>query len=92
MEVPESLARRIALFRDNALAYQDGEDLFRVDSWVQVMLGQRLEPQGRHLMGELMRPEQLRQALDDLKGNIAKAVAAMPSHQSFLDGYRGAAA
>ena len=87
MEIPESLARRIALFRDHALAYQDANDLFRIDSWVQVMLGQRLEPQGRHLMGELMRPEQLRQALDDLRTNIARAVAGMPPHQAFLDGY-----
>ena len=87
MEIPESLARRIALFRDNALAYQDGEDLFRVDSWVQVMLGQRLAPRSRHLMGELMQPEQLRQALNDLRSGIAKAVAAMPSHQAFLEGY-----
>lgn len=92
MEVPESLARRIDLFRDNALAWQDSDDLFRIDSWVQVMLGQRLEPRAYHLMGELMQPEQLRQALSDLSGNIAKAVASMPPHQAFLEGYCGAAA
>ena len=87
MEVPESLARRIALFRDNALAYQDTDDLFRVDSWVQVMLGQRLEPKAHHLMGQLMEPEQLRKALNDLKGNIANVVARMPPHQDFLADY-----
>jgi tryptophan halogenase len=92
MEIPESLARRIALFRDNALAYQDADDLFRIDSWVQVMLGQRLQPRGYHLMGELMSPEQLRQALDGIRSNIAKAVAGMPPHQTFLEGYCGAAA
>jgi tryptophan halogenase len=92
MEVPESLARRIALFRDNALAYQDANDLFRVDSWVQVMLGQRLQPQAHHLMGRLMEPEQLRQALDGIRSNIAKAVAGMPPHQAFLEGYCGVAA
>jgi tryptophan halogenase len=92
MEIPESLARRIALFRDNALAWQDSDDLFRVDSWVQVMLGQRLEPRAYHRMGELMQPEQLRQALDDLRSNIAKAVAGMPPHQAFLENYCGAAA
>jgi len=87
MEIPESLASRIALFRDNALAWQDADDLFRVDSWVQVMLGQRLEPRAFHRMGELMQPEQLRKALNDLKSNIANAVARMPSHQSFLADY-----
>jgi tryptophan halogenase len=92
MEVPESLAQRIALFRDSGLAYQDAHDLFRIDSWVQVMLGQRLEPSAHHLMGRLMQPEQLRRALDDLSANIAEAVARMPTHQAFLEAYCGAAA
>ncbi len=87
MEIPETLAQRIALFRDDAYAYQGPEDLFRVDSWLQVMLGQRLEPQGRHHMGRMMTEDQLRRALDGLKGNIADAVAKMPAHQTFLDSY-----
>jgi tryptophan halogenase len=87
MEIPDSLARRIALFRENAQAYQGGDELFRVDSWVQVMLGQRLQPRGHHQLARLMPPGQLRQALDGLKSNIAGAVATMPSHQAFLDRY-----
>jgi tryptophan halogenase len=87
MDIPDSLAERIALFRDNAQAYQESHDLFRVDSWVQVMLGQRLEPGAHHLMGRLIPPAQLRQALADLKTNIGKAVTAMPDHQDFLDRY-----
>jgi tryptophan halogenase len=87
MDIPDSLAHRIALFRDSAQAYQASDDLFRVDSWVQVMLGQRLEPKGHHEMGRLMSSEQLRGALDALKGNIASAVARLPEHQQFLDSY-----
>jgi tryptophan halogenase len=85
MEIPESLAQRIALFRENAQAYQASDELFRVDSWVQVMLGQRIQPRGYHQLARLMPPGQLRQALGDLKANIAGAVARMPSHQEFLD-------
>ena len=91
MEIPDSLAHRIALFRENAQAYQASDELFRVDSWVQVMLGQRLEPQACHQMGRLMSGEQLRGALDALKGNIAGAVARLPGHQQFLDSYCPAA-
>jgi tryptophan halogenase len=89
MAVPDSLAERIALFREGGVAYQASEDLFRVDSWVQVMLGQRIEPQSWHRMGAMMSPAQLRQALGDLKSNIAGAVARMPRHQDFLQGYCG---
>ncbi len=53
------------------------------------MLGQRLEPQGRHHMGRLMTEDQMRRALGGLKANIDKAVAQMPSHQAFIDQYCG---
>ena len=89
MEIPDSLGERIELFREHALAYQAADELFRVDSWVQVMLGQRLEPRSWHKFGQLMTQQQRRQALTDLKTNIAKAVAGMPAHQAFLDQYCG---
>jgi hypothetical protein len=31
MEIPDSLAKRMALFRDNAQAYQAPDELFRID-------------------------------------------------------------
>jgi tryptophan halogenase len=91
MEVPDSLAERIALFRESAQTYQASDELFRTDSWVQVMLGQRLEPQAHHEFARLMRPEQLRGALANVARNIDDAVAALPQHQAFLDAYCGAA-
>lgn len=87
MQIPDTLAQRIHVFRENAIAWQGPDDLFRVDSWVQVMLGQRLIPRSHHRMGEMMNPGQLREALGDLKANIARAVAQMPPHQQFLDRY-----
>lgn len=91
MKIPDTLAERIALFRENAHAYQAQDQLFRIDSWVQVMLGQRLEPRGHHLVGRLMPPAQLREALGDLKSNIAAAVAQLPPHEQFVTAYAGAA-
>jgi tryptophan halogenase len=87
MEIPDSLAQRIALFRDDAFAYQAADELFRVDSWVQVMLGQRLEPRGHHAVARLMSAEQLRGALASIAGQIDAAVAKLPPHQAFLDGF-----
>jgi tryptophan halogenase len=92
MTIPDTLAERIALFREHALAWQASDDLFRVDSWVQVLLGQRIEPRSWHHMGRLMQGTQLRQALSDLQGNIARAVAQMPAHQEFLNRYCGVVA
>ncbi|MBO9713740.1 tryptophan halogenase family protein [Sphingomonas sp.] len=87
MSIPDTLAARIELFRENGIAYQAQDDLFRVDSWVQVLLGQRVTPKRYHAMGELLGDAQLEEALADLKGNIARAVAGMPTHQAFVEGY-----
>ncbi|OLF75267.1 tryptophan halogenase [Maricaulis sp. W15] len=87
MSIPDSLAARIELFRQSGMAYQDGADLFRVDSWLQVLLGQRIEPQSHHAMGRLMTYDQMRQALDAVKSNIAASVSKLPQHQDFLDQY-----
>ena len=84
MSIPDSLAERIQLFRDHAHAYQDSHDLFRVDSWVQVMLGQRQQPASYHHVARLMPEAKLREALATLQGNIRQAVEALPDHARFL--------
>ncbi|NIJ63167.1 tryptophan halogenase [Sphingomonas leidyi] len=90
MAIPDSLAERIAAFRDGAVAWQAPDDLFRVDSWVQVMLGQRLEPRSHHHMGRMIVDGELRTALGALRSGIARTVAQMPAHQQFLERYTAA--
>jgi tryptophan halogenase len=87
MPIPDSLAQRIELFRESAQAYQATDEMFRVESWMQVMLGQRLRPRGYHHMGRMLGPERLRKALDTLKASIAGAVDKMPTHREFVRSY-----
>ncbi|MCU6455730.1 tryptophan 7-halogenase [Sphingomonas sp. A2-49] len=89
MGIPDSLAERIALFRESANAYQADHDLFRVASWLQVMFGQRLDPASRHPLLQLMPPDQLRAAMDGMSSRVASTVAQLPPHQDFLDRYCG---
>ena len=87
MPIPDSLAARIALFREAAMAHQGPDELFRIDSWVQVMMGQGIEPGGYHHIARTMPPEQLSEALGNLRQEIAARLAPMPSHQEFLRRY-----
>ena len=89
MEVPDTLRHRMESFVQSAHAWQATNEIFRVDSWIQVMLGQRLEPKAWHRMGALMGEGRLKRELSDVAQNISKTVAAMPSHQQFLDSYCG---
>ena len=85
MEIPDSLAERIALFRESGEAYQDGDDLFRVDSWVQVLLGQGVVPRAHHRMAGIMGEDRLRATLDAMRRKVADQVARLPGHGDFLD-------
>lgn len=86
-EVPDTLQQRIALFAGAAHAWQAPDDLFRLDSWLQVMIGQRLEPKSWHRIAALMNRERLAQAFSDLAGQSARTIAALPTHQQFLTSY-----
>ena len=87
MEIPGTLADRIALFRDGGYAYQAPDDLFRVASWLFVMIGQGVTPRNYHHMGALLGEQRLRRALESLKASISRAVAKMPEHKDFLERY-----
>ncbi len=85
--VPDSLEHRMALYKNSAIAYQNDSDLFRVDSWNQVMRGQGASCSGYHHMGRLVAEGQLQAALVDLKAKIDGAVSKMPRHSDFLRQY-----
>jgi tryptophan halogenase len=83
-KIPDTLAHRIAMFEESAHALQDSHDLFRVDSWVQVMLGQRLMPRDYHAAARVMPQPQLAQNLSNLANTVAAGVRTMSSHQAWL--------
>ena len=91
MEIPDTLAERIALFRDSGYVRPASEELFRTASWLFVMLGQGVMPRSHHHMGALLGDQRLRRALESLQNNIASAVDNLPAHHEFLKKYCPAA-
>ena len=87
MEIPESLAQRINLFKETGRIFTNEGELFRVDSWAQVILGQGVYPNQYHQIAAIMKQHELEKFLGDIRQTIDKAVAGLPSHQDFLDQY-----
>lgn len=84
MEIPDSLASKMALWREGARIEHYGEGLFLAPSWVAVYLGQGLMPQAYDQRADRLAPARLDQAMGELREEIARRVAAMPSHRAFL--------
>ena len=87
MQIPESLSHRIRMFRERAHAWQDDSELFKLDSWTHVMLGQGIRPEHYHYMVRAMSDRDLERFLGVLRASISRAVEQMPKHQDFLDRY-----
>lgn len=87
MDIPKTLQQRIDLFTQNAHAYQDGGELFRVDSWTQVMFGQGIMPDNYHEFASLMSDRDLTHFFSMLKATIASGVEKLPLHEDFIKQY-----
>ena len=87
MDIPQTLAHRIDIFKQNAYVWPDDVALFRVDSWVQVMMGQGLKPENFHSAGKITGKQGLMQSLAKLKSSIEQTVQQLPTHQQFINHY-----
>jgi tryptophan halogenase len=77
----------MAIFKENGYAWLDDVGLFRVDSWVQVMMGQGLMPEQHHKGSQVIPTEGLKEQMSTLKKRIENAVAQMPEHAEFIKTY-----
>jgi tryptophan halogenase len=87
MDIPAELKDNIRLFRDSGRFYRNAEEMFALTSWVQVLIGQHIQPQGYHPMVDLLSEEKLRGFMASVKGVISNCVDAMPLHEVFIERY-----
>ncbi|HEV2621708.1 MAG TPA: tryptophan halogenase family protein [Frateuria sp.] len=84
MEIPPSLARRIDLFRRTGMVFRESDELFTEPGWVQVLLGQRIEPARHHPLADALTDEQLDGFLADIRTLIGRAKNTLPPHEQFV--------
>ena len=90
MEVPESLTRKIELFRHTAIIEKYKDGLFTPPSWLSVFTGQGLVPENYSPVADAMPEERLISQLDELRTEIRDRVNEMRPHDRFIDRYCGA--
>jgi tryptophan 7-halogenase len=86
MNVPDSLAHRIELFKETGRVFRNGNELFD-DSWQQVMIGQGLVPQEYHPIVNLMSEQELSDFLQQIKSNITRTLEQLPLHCDYIKGF-----
>jgi tryptophan halogenase len=84
MPIPDSLARRIELFRETAGIFCTTDDLFQLNSWLQVLWGQGVRPRASHPFVEAVAPHDREGYLRDLRRLIVHAAQQLPQHADFI--------
>jgi tryptophan halogenase len=84
MSIPDRLAEVMELFRDSGRFYREPDEMFALTSWVQVMLGQHIEPTRYHPLVDALSEAQLEEFVGGVRRVIANCVEAMPPHEAFI--------
>jgi tryptophan halogenase len=85
MAVPECLEEKLELFRANGRIVRFNEELFAEVGWLQVMVGQKVMPDGYHPLADAPSDTELREFLSLMRETVAKHVAGLTSHRAWLE-------
>lgn len=84
MDVPESLARKIDLWRLHGRVFRENAELFAQPSWIAVMLGQNIVPESYDAIADTLDEHKVRVALDQLREGYRSTAARLPTQEEFL--------
>ena len=84
MEIPDTLAQKMEIFRAGGRIHREHEELFTEESWTQVLIGQEVMPTAYHPMVDVLAPEQIRQMVAGVRGVLQRSADAMPSHREYI--------
>ena len=84
LPMPDSLKDRLDLFRGYGRIASEPQELFPVQSWLYVMMGQGITPRSHDPMADRLAPGQISQALGELRQVVRACADAMPDHAAFI--------
>jgi tryptophan halogenase len=84
MQIPATLAEKIALFRESGLFIREEDELFLDDSWGQVMIGQNIMPQSWSPLADNVPGEDIGPFLESLANSYRVKAATLPTHRDFV--------
>ncbi len=84
MEVPDSLASKLELWRSKGRLFREGRELFGSASWVAVLLGQGSIPSETEPALAAIEPAMASDALDKMQLSYRRMAEGMPRHADFI--------
>lgn len=83
-DLPDSLKQRIAMFRSSGLVVTSLDELFDARAWVQVMIGQGIQPRAWSPLADELEETRLREFLEGIEHSLLREVSRLPDHTAFV--------
>jgi len=84
MDVPETLQRKIELFREHGRLFRYEDELFAESSWLAVLLGQGIVPRRTDPLADTLPQDDIVGTLARMKSFIHQAAQKMPTHAFYV--------
>jgi len=84
MEIPDSLAAKLDLWRGKGRLFREGKELFGTASWVAVLLGQGIVPEEQEPAVDAIDVDTIADALDKMRVSYSHMAEHMPLHGDFI--------
>ncbi|RNJ63680.1 MAG: tryptophan 7-halogenase [Porphyrobacter sp. IPPAS B-1204] len=84
MSIPDSLARKMALWQHRGRVFRENAELFSAPSWIAVMLGQNIWPQAHDPIADTLDEDKVAAAMAQMRAAYADVAGRLPAHGDFL--------
>ena len=84
MDVPDSLARKMELWRLHGRVFRENAELFVADSWIAVMLGQNVWPDSYDPIADTLDPDRVAAAMRQMRKAYRETAQRLPTHEGFI--------
>lgn len=84
MDVPDTLKRKMELFRSSGRVFREHTEMFAEVSWIQVLYGQGVHPRGYHALVDARDDAEVTGFVERVHGVIGNCVQAMPLHDDYI--------
>lgn len=87
MDIPESLAQKIELFREAGRVFRYEDELFSKPSWIAVLLGQNVTPKSIDPIVSNLTEAEIVRSLGSMQSAMIGATSKMQTHEALLRKY-----
>ena len=85
LPLTDSLREKIELFRSHGRILREDTELFPIQSWLSVMIGQGIIPRGHDPMANTLDEQRVVANLEGIRNQVQASADAMPTHQDFIE-------